>query len=430
VKFREFRALARDWEAFGKTDPLFGILSDPTKFGGKWDVDEFFESGRAHVQHLFNTLGALGIEHGTDTCLDFGCGVGRLTVGLADRFARTVGVDVAPSMVERAREFHGAGSGCEFVVNRHSDLRQFPSGEFDLVHTCLVLQHIPPEIALRYVSEFFRVAKAGGLVVFQLPAERLADPVITAMHTPPDDGYVAGVVLRDAPTSLATGEARSVMVAITNASHAVWRHDIPAGRHICIANHWLREDGTVAAADDGRARLPRTLAPGESIEIALPVTAPAEPGRYVLEVDLVHELICWFAEKGSPTARFPVIVEAAAAARATAPYLTRDVDRTRIQPSGLSRAGTRQKLLSRIIDRLRPERKPSFSMFTVPRAQVEAVIVASGGRLLEAVDDNAAGAGWRSYTYVCRKSGDSRRRPADDKRWQLACDQKPEGGRT
>jgi SAM-dependent methyltransferase len=405
MKFREFRALARDWEAFGKSDPLFGILSDPTKFGGKWDVDEFFESGRAHVQHLFNTLAGRGIAFGTDACLDFGCGVGRLTVGLSERFKRTTGVDVAPSMIARAREFHGAESGCEFVVNRHSDLRQFPSGGFDMVHTCLVLQHIPPEISLGYVKEFFRVAKPGGLVVFQLPAETLPEPVITAKHALPDDGYAATVVIREPPASLTAAEVRSVTVEITTASRAVWRHDIPAGRHICIANHWLREDGAVATADDGRARLPRTLAPGESVQVSLPVTAPAEPGRYVLEVDLVQEMICWFAQKGSSTARLPLIVEAATPGRAAAPYLTRS-DRIQHHSSASSSSGGGwSALLSRLATRLRPERKPSFSMFTVPRPEVEAVIASSGGTLVDAIDDNAAGAGWRSYTYVCRKCG-------------------------
>ncbi|MQA29867.1 MAG: hypothetical protein GEU82_08515, partial [Luteitalea sp.] len=76
---RTFRALAEDWEAFGNTDPLFGILSDPTKFGGKWDVTEFFDSGRAHVQRLVDTLASLNIEYDSGACLDFGCGVGRLT---------------------------------------------------------------------------------------------------------------------------------------------------------------------------------------------------------------------------------------------------------------------------------------------------------------------------------------------------------------
>ena len=44
--------LARNWEVLGDTDPMFGILSDPSKHGGKWDPETFFASGRVHVQSL------------------------------------------------------------------------------------------------------------------------------------------------------------------------------------------------------------------------------------------------------------------------------------------------------------------------------------------------------------------------------------------
>ena len=46
---------------------------------------------------------------------------------------------------------------------------------------------------------------------------------------------------------------------------------------------------------------------------------------------------------------------------------------------------------------------PTFEMHVVPRAEVERVIRAHGGELLQAIDDNAAGDRWLSYTYVCRK---------------------------
>lgn len=400
MKFREFRALVRDWDRFGKTDPLFGILSDPTKYGGKWDVAEFFDSGRAHVRKLYDTLAGLNIPFGTRAALDFGCGVGRLTVALAEPFERTVGVDVAPSMIRRARQFHGAASRCEFVVNQSASLAQFPTGTFDFVHSCLVLQHIPPEISRGYVREFFRVASEGGLVVFQLPAETRTESEVTAMHTLPNEGYAARVVVPGPPLSLAASEARSLSVRITNTGKAVWAHDIPAGRHICVANHWLREDGTVVVADDGRARLPRTVAPGASVDVTLTVTAPAEVGHYLLEIDLVQEMVCWFAEKGSPTARLPIVVDAAPAkAPSGGDGITGSPNRSAsgdVADPGRSR-------FAMMLEFFRPSRRPSFSMYTVPRAEVEALIRASGGALLEAIDDNAAGSGWLSFTYVCRR---------------------------
>src|SRR5918911_1722629 len=53
---------------------------------------------------------------------------------------------------------------------------------------------------------------------------------------------------------------------------------------------------------------PAKLRAGEETEVPLLVTAPKEPGDYLLEVDLVQEQVGWFSDKGSPTARAKVTV--------------------------------------------------------------------------------------------------------------------------
>ncbi len=384
---RRFRTLARNWEAFGHADPLFGVLSDPTKFGGKWDLEEFFETGHAHIRKLLRILGERNVSFVPGACLDFGCGVGRLTIPLSTHFERTVGVDVAKSMIQPARRHLKPGDRCDFVLNRHPDLRQFPSGTFDFVHTCLVLQHIPPEVTRRYIGEFFRIARPGGLVVFQLPAVRLREDEISAAHALPDSGYAAGIEIADVPAMLDASTTITARVVLTNRSDATWRHDIPAGRHICIANHWLHPDGTVAVPDDGRAHLPATLAPGHGEEVFLDVRAPSSPGAYLLEVDLVQERICWFAQKGSPTARVPVTVMPSSAP---------------LPSPGPSGTPARPSILARIRRRFR-RGTPTFEMHVVSREDVEQIVLAHGGTLLHAIDDNAAGERWVSYTYVCRR---------------------------
>lgn len=40
------------------------------------------------------------------------------------------------------------------------------------------------------------------------------------------------------------------------------------------------------------------------------VRLPHVPGRYLVELDLVHESITWFAEHGSPTTTVEVLVDA------------------------------------------------------------------------------------------------------------------------
>jgi len=383
----EFRRLARNWRAMGDTDPMFGVLSDPTKFGGKWSSDEFFASGRAHVRKLLGILDGLGARFERGDCLDFGCGMGRLTIPLAECFAQTIGVDVASSMIGPASRHVPPGVRCEFVVNRHPDLRTVPSARFDFVHSCLALQHIPPAITVRYLAEFLRVCRPGGLVVFQLPAETRSEAEISAMYALPIAGFQAEIEIRNPPRALGASEKAALDLTVTNRSSVEWRHDIPGGRHICIGNHWLQADGAIAIPDDGRAYLPRTVVPGEHVEIRLGVQAPPVPGSYLVEIDLVQERVCWFAERGSATARAGVAVRPA-------------VTPPEAPPAAVS--VRRPSLLQRIRRRIRGG-IPEFEMHVVPRAIVEGTVRANGGDLLHAIDDNAAGERWLSYTYVCRR---------------------------
>ena len=73
-------------------------------------------------------------------------------------------------------------------------------------------------------------------------------------------------------------------------------------------NRWLKPDGSLITAMDGRHGLDKNLKPGEETEVPLQITAPKEPGDYILEVDLVQEQVAWFLDKGSPTAKTKITV--------------------------------------------------------------------------------------------------------------------------
>jgi SAM-dependent methyltransferase len=176
---------ARNWEAFAKMDPLWAILTVPGKEGGRWSIEEFFAAGRAEIAGVLKEAGALGLPERRERALDFGCGVGRLTQALATEFARCDGVDIAPSMIAQARALDRSGGRCVFHLNARADLGAFPDGAFDLVYSNVVLQHVAPRYARRYLEEFARVLRPGGLGVFQLPSAmrlpwRLLRPLASA----------------------------------------------------------------------------------------------------------------------------------------------------------------------------------------------------------------------------------------------------------
>ena len=38
------------WDGHARRDPLWAILSDPAKKGGRWDTERFFQTGVAQCQ--------------------------------------------------------------------------------------------------------------------------------------------------------------------------------------------------------------------------------------------------------------------------------------------------------------------------------------------------------------------------------------------
>src|SRR5262249_40122449 len=162
--------LKKHWEEFGRTDPLWAILTDPELKGNKWDVQEFFLSGVQYVDVLMERITAAGLLPRRRTALDFGCGVGRLTQGLATQFDEVHGVDIGGSMIEHGRQHNRHGDKCTYHVNTGDDLRMFADDTFDLILSYLVLQHIEPYYTKNYLREFVRVLAPGGLLIFQLPS--------------------------------------------------------------------------------------------------------------------------------------------------------------------------------------------------------------------------------------------------------------------
>jgi ubiquinone/menaquinone biosynthesis C-methylase UbiE len=174
------KRLKRTWDALGRKDPLWAVLSLPEKRGRRWEVDEFFAWGRDEIDGVLRYARALGIELGYGRALDFGCGVGRLTQALADHFQRVDGVDIAPSMLGLADKYNRHGDRCRYRLNQSDDLRIFGEDVFDFIYSNITLGHMESGYSKVYLVEFLRVLKPQGLIVFQLPAERV--PVAGAIR--------------------------------------------------------------------------------------------------------------------------------------------------------------------------------------------------------------------------------------------------------
>jgi SAM-dependent methyltransferase len=380
------------WERHAQYDPLWAILSDPTKKGRKWDLPEFFETGSREISVVLHTLAECGVTINRGAALDFGCGVGRLTQALAEHFESAVGVDISPTMIRLAEKLNRHPTRVRYLSNARDDLRVFDADTFDFIYSDIVLQHVDPASTRRYLPEFVRILRKGGVLAFQLPSHpRPASEQGPFSATPmPEDAYSARIDVYDAPEAAsAPADVMTVRGTVTNVSACAWSSDHGPLR---VGNHWYDRRGkTMLVQDDGRTALPARLEPGQSFEFELAIKAPIRPGEYRCEIDLVHEAVCWFADRGSSSVTFPVRVGSeatfadndAAVAAVPAPAIVADDIYAELPGN--------------------PKEPGSIPMFCVHRDEVVELLATSGAEIVRVDEDWNGGKDWVGYRYIARK---------------------------
>jgi SAM-dependent methyltransferase len=170
----------KEWEKFGKQDPYYGVLSHEdfkTRNLNPEALERFFASGREDIDRVFRSIAKItGPGFRPRSALDFGCGVGRLAIPLAERCERAVGIDISPSMLKEAR------ANCERMGIKNLSLcgsiaEARGQARYDLINSYIVLQHIP--VARGYVlfGELLDLLAPGGVgalhLTFAIPASPL-----------------------------------------------------------------------------------------------------------------------------------------------------------------------------------------------------------------------------------------------------------------
>ena len=214
----------------------------------------------------------------------------RLSQGLLALAAGTI--IVAQVLTLTRAGFIALSAAFAFLVlvgrwNRTPALRNAAlAGWACLVLTPLILAWQNPVIALRLVSETDR-------------------PWYQAAYRAPDR------------LTVQTGQAVTVEVEVRNVGVRTW---VPEGPYpFALGYHLYREDGTPVAYDGPRTPLPRPVPPGESVRLRARLVAPAEPGRYRVQWDMVQEAVTWFSWKGSATATTWLEVQGPAVAQPAVP---------------------------------------------------------------------------------------------------------------
>jgi SAM-dependent methyltransferase len=162
------------WTYMGATCPYYSVLTGRAYQPENLDdnaLDEFWASGKREITTIQAILRRVGYDNlHAKTCVEYGCGVGRVTTALADIFAKVCAYDISPNHLQLAKE-RAEKSNQKNIDFRICSVEAEDDNleECDVFYSRLVFQHNPPPIIRELIAKALGSLRAGGIAIFQVP---------------------------------------------------------------------------------------------------------------------------------------------------------------------------------------------------------------------------------------------------------------------
>lgn len=161
------------WRRLGTSAPHWSVMSDqqfmPENIGS--NIGRFWASGEEDTELFHRTLQRVGLtDLASKTCLEYGCGVGRMSGPISRLFATLHACDISPPHLEMARRrLRDLGRDNVVFHEMPSDpLARLP--RCDVYFSRIVIQHNPPPVMQALVCAALECLTPGGIAVFQVPS--------------------------------------------------------------------------------------------------------------------------------------------------------------------------------------------------------------------------------------------------------------------
>lgn len=169
-----FAHVGRTWKHLGATEPHWSVMGwdeyKPDKINET--IVKFYAGGETDLHALRFMFARCGHDvANVASCLEYGCGVGRVTSWLSGVFERVHAVDVSAAHMGLAQQYLQSKAVANVdwhllkSINEVSDL---PTVDF--VYSLMVLQHNPPPVIVYLLAQLSARVRPGGYLLVQIPS--------------------------------------------------------------------------------------------------------------------------------------------------------------------------------------------------------------------------------------------------------------------
>jgi 2-polyprenyl-3-methyl-5-hydroxy-6-metoxy-1,4-benzoquinol methylase len=168
---------ALQWKSLGISKPYWSVLTNPGYLNENIEQNKeaFYQSGQAELTNLFAALQRSNVSiQPSFKCLEFGCGVGRVTGALATHFASVMGVDVSYEHLQLAESYIQEQGLANVELAHLTNLQELSQlGNFDFLYSQIVFQHNPPPVTKFILEQLLSQLNPNGLAYFQIPTYKI-----------------------------------------------------------------------------------------------------------------------------------------------------------------------------------------------------------------------------------------------------------------
>ena len=163
--------ISEAWTSLGAARPYHSVLTSKEFLPENIDseaIETFWKSGSKEAAKVMSVLRNHDFhDPASKICVEYGCGLGRVTDTFANTFEKIYAYDVSSTHLDAARS-RIQSDNIEFVLCNKDT---FKNGlcKCDFFYSNIVMQHNPPPVIRKLISMGLDALKPDGIAIFQVP---------------------------------------------------------------------------------------------------------------------------------------------------------------------------------------------------------------------------------------------------------------------